>query len=163
MHACIIMHHALSCIIMHHGLSCIIMHYHAPCIYTTSPRYNANLSLSCMDKMDFWAFLCFSFKYSPSFFFHFYCFFIHCTVSGTFLHIFITNKDYFVIAMIKVNLIAFSSCKTSYNVLSQGSWVNLWAGGWGWWGCWHSGRRGVVENRESPVFRSPWFVSLLVS
>ena len=37
------------------------------------------------DKMDFWAFLCFSLKFSP-FFHKIQTFFIHCTVSGTFLH-----------------------------------------------------------------------------
>ena len=39
------------------------------------------------DKMDFWAFLCFSLKFSP-FFHKIRTFFIHCTVSGTFLHMF---------------------------------------------------------------------------
>ena len=39
------------------------------------------------DKMDFWAFLCFSLKFSP-FFHKLRTFLIHCTVSGTFLHMF---------------------------------------------------------------------------
>ena len=39
------------------------------------------------DKMDFWTFLCFSLKFSP-FFHKIRTFFIHCTVSGTFLHMF---------------------------------------------------------------------------
>ena len=39
------------------------------------------------DKMDFWASLCFSLKFSP-FFHKILTFFIHCTVSGTFLHMF---------------------------------------------------------------------------
>ena len=40
-----------------------------------------------LDKMDFWAFLCFSLKFSP-FFHKIRTFCIHCTVSGTFLHMF---------------------------------------------------------------------------
>ena len=39
------------------------------------------------DKMHFWAFLCFSLKFSP-FFHKIRTFLIHCTVSGTFLHMF---------------------------------------------------------------------------
>ena len=39
------------------------------------------------DKMDFWAFLCFSLKFSP-FFHKIRTSFIHCTVSGTVLHMF---------------------------------------------------------------------------
>ena len=54
----------------------------------------------------------------------------------------------------KANLIACTSCKTPYNVLSHCSWVNLRAGGF----CravdiqGGGGVRAVVQNKESPDF-----------
>ena len=91
-------------------------------------------------KMDFWAFLCFSLKFSP-FFHKIRTFFIHCTVSGTFLHMFsqwqrlvhhYNDESAF--------LIPCTSCKTSYNVLRQFVCLRRGGGGeWGCWCCWHSG------------------------
>ena len=65
------------------------------------------------------------------------------------------TKILFVITMMKAH---FDSCKMSYNVLRQ----FVGAGGWGWVGVLvlltfggGGGGGGVVQNRESPDFRSP--------
>ena len=91
-----------------------------------SPSFSSNLP----DKMDFWAFLCFSLKFSP-FFQKIRTFCIHCTMTK------ISSSSQWW----KRILIPCTSGKTSYNVLRQ------FVGGGG-------GGGGVVQNIESPDFRS---------
>lgn len=92
------------------------------------PRYGTGLLLFLMGhqispiKMDFWAFLWFTLKFSPFFFSQNSNFFMHNMVSGTFLHIF-----------------------------------SLWQGsvcGWGVVGLLTFRERGVVQNGETPDWRS---------
>ena len=91
--------------------------------------------------MEFWAFLCFSLKFSP-FFHKIQTFCIHCTVSGTFLHMFSQWQRFCSsLQWWKRILIPCTSCKMSYNVLRQFVGAGGGGGGWGcWcWCCWHSG------------------------
>ena len=107
--------------------------------------------------MDFWALLFLCFKFSPFSSQNSNFCFIHCTVSGIFLHIFGHWQRLF--CPWKENLKVYTSCKTSCNVLSH-----LAAGSV----CAHVGRgvrchsdirgwqRGrVVQQRESSDFGSP--------
>ena len=84
-------------------------------------------SPNLLDKMDFWAFLCLSLKFSQFYFFSNF-FFIHCTVPGTFLHF---SFSHWQRLFCLYNLIVCISYKTSYNVLSHSGGIREGvAGGW---------------------------------
>ena len=75
------------------------------------------------DKIDFWAFLCFSLKFS-SFFLKIRTFLFIVRFLGHFWTYLVTDKDCFVITMMKANF--DSSCKTSCNVLSHSRIIIWW-------------------------------------
>ena len=131
------------------------------CIYANSPRLSSGVSQilhwsptllyvskNLPDKMDFWAFLCFSLKFSPFFF----------PQNSTFFYSLYGFWDIFPCSHWQIisSLQWWKQILTSYKVPGHGHWVNLWVRGWGvvrlltfevgW---------GVVRNRESRVFRSP--------
>ena len=120
-----------------------------------SPSFSSNLPVrapNLPDKMEFWAFLCFSLKFSP-FFHKIRTFCIHCKVSGTFLQIFSQWQRFCSsLQWWKRILIPHTSCKMSYNVLRQ-----FVGGGGGVGGLVRAVdiRGGVVQNRDSPDFTSP--------
>ena len=89
-------------------------------------------------KMNFIASLHFSLQFSPFFVKIQTFFYLLYSFWDIFAHIDSLRKIMFsFIQWRKRILISCTSCKTSYNVLSHGSWVNLWGEEWGWWGCWH--------------------------
>ena len=78
----------------------------------------------------------------------------HFFFSGAFSQVFSTKAISSLQWLMQI-LMVCTSCKSSYNVLNHfpDSWVNLWGGVWVGF-CGHLGR-GLVQEIESPDFRSP--------